>query len=548
MAGITSARRAFDENSEPVSIYDRNFRLAGYSAGFYRLHEPSILADATLWQIHPELSNQPYRGTLDGVISSGIATSVEVALPEDRKRHLLIFRTDSGVGIRDRGETASRPRGVLENDRDLLLHQATHDLLTGLPNRRAFSSNLPSLLPAGADFGLMQIDLDDFKLINDTLGHSAGDIVLRMAAERIRNSLGPNDTAYRLAGDEFAIIQRSVDQPAEAERLAESVVEAFKEPLTIDGITVFVGASVGVAVAPTDGNDSEQLMKAADIALYAAKSDGRRRARTFRRSMLVIIEQREMLRRSLRTALQKDEFYIEYQPIVVSQSAIVGFEALVRWRHPIAGIVPPSVFIPMAEADGLMSDLGQWVLAEATRQASKWPKHFKLAVNVSSAEFLREGLPDRIADTLDLAGFEADRLELEITESVLLERTTENLDILNTLNVLGIQISLDDFGTHYSSLDHLKNFPFDTIKIDRGFIKDIETDEKCQTIVRFVIALAHGLGMLITAEGVETAGQALWLEKASCDQMQGYLYGAPMPATEIDDFLGQPTLKSDQEA
>nr|WP_259663866.1 EAL domain-containing protein [Rhizobium bangladeshense] len=446
--------------------------MTGYSAAFYHSHEPATLADATLWQIHPELSNEPYRSTLDSVISGGIATSIELAVPEsDAKRHLLIFRTDSGVGVRERGETASRPQGALEDDRDLLLHQATHDLLTGLPNRRAFSSDLLSLLPPSADFALMQIDLDDFKLVNDTLGHSAGDVVLRMAAERIRNSLGPNDTAYRLAGDEFAIIQRSVDQPAEAERLAETVVEAFKEPLTIDGITVVVGASVGVAVAPTDGNDSEELMKAADIALYAAKTDGRRRARTFRRSMLVIIEQREMLRRSLRTALQKEEFYLEYQPIVVSHSTIAGFEALLRWRHPIAGIVPPSVFIPMAEADGIMSELGQWVLARATRQASEWPKHFKLAVNVSSTEFLLEGLSDRIADTLDQSGFDADRLELEITESVLLERTTENLDILNTLNVLGVQISLDDFGTRYSSLDHLKNFPFDTIKIDRGFIR-----------------------------------------------------------------------------
>jgi diguanylate cyclase (GGDEF)-like protein len=546
MTGDTS-RRPFGENSEPVSIYDLNFQLTGYSASFRQLHEQDPLADATLWQIHPELADQPYRSALDSVILSGIATSVEVALPDsDGQRYLLIFRTDSGVGIRERGATALRPQAAAENDRDLLLHQATHDLLTGLPNRRAFSNHLPALLPAGtgAGFALMQIDLDDFKPVNDTLGHSAGDIVLRMAAERIRNALGAKDTAYRLAGDEFAIIQRGADQPAEAERLAEAVVEAFKEPFLVDGISVFVGASVGVAVAPTDGNDSEQLMKAADIALYAAKTDGRRRARTFRRSMLVIIEQREMLRRSLRTALQKDEFYIEYQPIVVPPSTIIGFEALVRWHHPIAGIVPPSVFIPMAEADGLMSELGQWVLAKATRHAARWPANFRLAVNVSSAEFLREGLPDRIAHTLDIAGFPADRLELEITESVLLERTTENLDILNTLNVLGVQISLDDFGTHYSSLDHLKNFPFDTIKIDKAFIKDIETDEKCQTIVRFVIALAHGLDMSVTAEGVETEGQALWLEKEGCDQIQGYLFGAPMPASEIGEFLRQQSVQS----
>ncbi|RVO38073.1 putative bifunctional diguanylate cyclase/phosphodiesterase, partial [Sinorhizobium meliloti] len=446
-----------------------------------------------------------------------------------------------GIGVVE-AESSSTYRETLsqgESDRALLLHQATHDVLTGLPNRRQFSDQLRGALPVpnGARLALMQIDLDDFKPINDTLGHGAGDAVLKMAADRIRSVLRDREFAYRLAGDEFAVIQWRADQPSEAERLADALINAFKEPFTVEGINVFVGASVGIAVAPADGNEVEQLMKAADIALYAAKKDGRGRSSTFTRSMLIVLEQREMLRRSLRTALQEGQFFLEYQPLVKPSSSVVGFEALLRWRHPLVGIIPPNVFIPMAEADGLMSDIGRWLLERACRAAMDWPSHFTIAVNLSPAEFLHEGLTDRVAQTLDLVGMRADRLELEITESVLLERTINNLDTLNTLNVLGVQISLDDFGTFYSSLSYLKNFPFDTIKIDQYFIKDLERDEKSQTIVRSIIALAHGLGMDVTAEGVETAEQATWLQKEGCDRLQGYFLGVPMRAEAIADFL-----------
>jgi len=305
---------------------------------------------------------------------------------------------------------------------------------------------------------------------------------------------------------------------------------AFKEPFTVAGIDVFVGASVGIAIGPEDGNDPVELMRAADIALYAAKHDGRGKARTFNRSMLTALEEREMLRRSLRVALQEQQLFIEYQPIAET-GAIVGFEALLRWDHPIAGSVPPEVFVPMAEADGLMGEIGEWVLEQACRQALTWPAHFTVA------EFLRKGLTDRIAQTLDLVGLSPERLELEITESVLLERTRNNLDTLYTLELLGVRISLDEFGTRYSSLAYLKHFPFYTIKIDRYFIKDVETDEKSQTIVRSIIALAHGLGMRVTAEGVENQGQTAWLEKRHCNRLQGNFLRAPMSSERIDDFL-----------
>jgi len=534
-------REYLAETDELVSFYDESFHLVGGSARHREVHAVDTLIEATLWHVYPELLAIGPKAAVESVIASGLPRSIEIAdAARNGRRTLIVFRTEHGVGVIEAQGSATFPEPKQgESDRALLLHQATHDVLTGLPNRRHFSDQLRSALPvpSGASLALMQIDLDDFKPINDTLGHGAGDMVLKMAAERIRSVLEDREFAYRLAGDEFAVIQWRADQPREAERLAAALIDAFQAPFTVDGINVFVGASVGIAIAPADGNEVEPLMKAADIALYAAKKDGRNRARTFTRSMLIVLEQREMLRRSLRTALQEGEFFVEYQPLVSPAFEVLGFEALLRWRHPLIGNIPPSVFIPMAEKDGLMSEIGKWLLEQACRAAMSWPSHFTVAVNLSPAEFLHEGLTDRVAQTLDLVGLRPDRLELEITESVLLERTINNLDTLNTLNVLGVQISLDDFGTFYSSLSYLKNFPFDTIKIDQYFIKDLEHDEKGQTIVRSIIALAHGLGMHVTAEGVETEGQAIWLEKEGCDRLQGYFLGFPIPAEAIGEFL-----------
>ncbi|MDW9621412.1 EAL domain-containing protein [Sinorhizobium meliloti] len=529
---------SLSEAEELISFYESNARLVGCSAAVGRKYQLAASWRGTMWNVYPELLDSNHKLIVESVIATGFPRAIDI--PPQRK--LFIFRTELGLlGIFELGGAATLALSSHSesDERVRLRHQAMHDALTGLPNRRQFSDDLASRLPVqgGERLALMQIDLDDFKPVNDTLGHAAGDLVLQGTAERLQGLLRTGDIAYRLAGDEFAVIQRS-GWPMEAELLAGSIVNAFKEPFTIEGIDVFVGASVGIALAPEDGNDGEQLMKAADIALYAAKNDGRGRARSFNRSMLIMLEQREMLRRSLRVALQERQFFLEYQPLVES-NAIVGFEALLRWQHPYAGTVPPSLFIPMAEADGLMGEIGEWALDQACRQAVTWPEHFTVAVNLSPAEFLRKGLTDRIARTLDAAGLPPERLELEITESVLLERTINNLDTLHTLEVLGVKISLDDFGTQYSSLAYLKNFPFDTIKIDRYFIKDVETDDKSQTIVRAIIALAHGLGMRVTAEGVETADQANWLRNQGCDRLQGNLFSAPIPAGSMEKFLRQ---------
>ncbi|MCJ9719243.1 bifunctional diguanylate cyclase/phosphodiesterase [Agrobacterium sp. SHOUNA12C] len=540
---LVPQKSEFDDRPEALfSLWGLDFKLIDCSEELKDRAGPASLAAMTLWEIYPSLANPAFADLVQFVLDTGHSRRVRLNPSMSAGQDLLLFHTRDGLAVIEIDSSGTN-RATLPEDQERarLLHQATHDVLTGLPNRRQFSQELDRLLPTGdkAGLALMQIDLDDFKPVNDTMGHGAGDIVLRLAAERISRTLAHDEVAYRLAGDEFAIIQVAAQQPTEAERLAEALVAEFKKPFVVDGISLFVGASIGVAIAPRDGNEGEQLMKAADVALYAAKKEGRRRARTFDPGMLVVLEQRELLRRSLRVALQRDEFFLEYQPLVEPPFTVVGFEALLRWRHPSLGIIPPIAFIPMAEADGLMSEIGQWILEQACREALTWPVHYTVAVNLSPAEFLTPGFTDRVAQTLDVVGFPSERLELEITESVLLERTINNLDTLNTLNVLGIQISLDDFGTEYSSLSYLKNFPFDNIKIDKYFIKDLLRDSKSQTIVRSVIALAHGLDMRVTAEGVETAQQATWLQSEGCDRLQGYFLSPPMGADRLADFIAQ---------
>ncbi|MBB4477799.1 putative bifunctional diguanylate cyclase/phosphodiesterase [Rhizobium etli] len=494
---------------------------------------PSVKPAASFWEHFPELDKSAVTLAFRSLDDSGKPLRISGHLGTPDSHGLTIYRIGDLFAV-------VRSEGPVDDERATLLHLATHDPLTGLPNRRQFSEDLTTLLQetAGSNetLSLMQLDLDDFKPVNDTLGHAAGDKLLQSAARRILACLSSDDRAYRLAGDEFTVISVGSGQPAKAHRLAEDLVAAFKKPFTINGIAVFVGTSIGISTAPTDGTTPEELMKASDLALYTAKKEGRGRAKAFDPAMLELLEQRELLRRSLRMALVQQQFYVEYQPIAEG-GRIVGFEALLRWHHPLLGKIPPASFIPMAEADGMMPEIGAWVLEQACNEAMKWPENYLVAVNLSAAEFLTSGLTDRISQTLDLVGLPPERLELEITESVLLERTVNNIDTLNTLNVLGIRISLDDFGTEYSSLSYLKTFPFDTIKIDKYFITDLETDLKSQAIVRCIVNLAHDLDMQVTAEGVETPGQAEWLHGVGCDRLQGYLVSRPLAVEAIDDFI-----------
>ncbi|WP_394888643.1 putative bifunctional diguanylate cyclase/phosphodiesterase [Mesorhizobium sp. AaZ16] len=549
-SAASEARLAdFLENTtDIVSFYDRDFRLTHYGSKLKTTYGHAIVPGATLWEIYPSLGTELI-DEFDRVRRGGSPMHVELRRsPGEAPRSALVFGAANGIGIIESAELEYRGRTLSEEQEHIvLLHQATHDVLTGLQNRRRFSDRLQQTLSSvdgsREPSALLQIDLDDFKAVNDTLGHGAGDTLLQLAAIRILDALQEGESAYRLAGDEFAVIQSGKTQPAEAERLAASLIDALKTPFVINDIPVFVGASIGIAFGPEHATECEQLMKASDIALYAAKTDGRGCARTFNRSMLLLLEQRENLRRSLRMALERGELFLEYQPLVRPPSSVVGFEALLRWRHPEVGIIPPGVFIPIAEADGLMDEIGRWVIEQACRQATTWPSSLTVAVNLSPAQFLSGSLTDTVAQIIDAVGIRADRLELEITETVLLEQTIDNIDILNTLNVLGIRISLDDFGTYYSSLSYLKNFPFDTLKIDRYFIRDLETDRKSQTIARSIIGLAHGLGISVTAEGVETPGQARWLIKENCDCLQGNFLGRPLGAEATHDFIRRSPLE-----
>ncbi|EGE57430.1 UNVERIFIED_ORG: diguanylate cyclase (GGDEF)-like protein [Rhizobium esperanzae] len=538
MRKVPAARLALGKpEAEASSLIDR---LLFFDRDFNPIEDlhgnvlpSSVKPAASFWEHFPELDKSAITLAFRSLDDNAQPLRISGDLGAAGSHGLTIYRIGDLFAV-------VRSEERIDDERATLLHLATHDPLTGLPNRRQFSEDLTALLQetAGASetLSLMQLDLDDFKPVNDTLGHAAGDKLLQSAAMRILACLSSDDRAYRLAGDEFTVISVGSGHPAKAHRLADDLVAAFKKPFTINGIAVFVGTSIGISTAPSDGTTPEELMKASDLALYTAKKEGRGRAKAFDPAMLELLEQRELLRRSLRMALVQQQFYVEYQPIAEG-GCMVGFEALLRWHHPLLGKIPPASFIPMAEADGMMPEIGAWVLEQACHEAMKWPENYIVAVNLSAAEFLTSGLTDRISQTLDLVGLPPERLELEITESVLLERTVNNIDTLNTLNVLGIRISLDDFGTEYSSLSYLKTFPFDTIKIDKYFITDLEIDQKSQAIVRCIVNLAHDLDMQVTAEGVETPGQAEWLHSVGCDRLQGYLVSRPLPVEAIEEFI-----------
>lgn len=515
-----------------VSFYDKDLHLTDFSKALVR-QNAHVVAGADIGQLYPDFLNILLRTECRALIDTGLTQLVELRMMSKNaeRRFVRVFKAGHGIGLIETGRGAYLGSTAADAERIELVHQASHDELTGLQNRRRFSEHLRNVASRAAlsrsKEALLQVDLDEFKNINDTLGHGVGDELLQLAARRIEAQLGPNEAAFRYAGDEFAVIQSGRQQPSSALHLADSLIRVLKEPFTINGISVFIGASVGVAIAPEHGTESDQLMKAADIALYAAKSERRGCAKLFNRSMLLLLEHRENLRRNLRLALARGQFFLEYQPFFEPPSKLVGFEALLRWRHPEIGLIPPSIFVPIAEADGLMDEIGRWILREACHQAITWPKELILSVNLSPAQFLSGKLTDAVAQIMDSVGMQGERVELEITESVLLEKTVDNSDTLSTLNILGIGICLDDFGTAYSSLSYLKNFPFDTLKIDRYFINDLETDPKSQTIVRSIINLAHGLGIRVTAEGVETSAQARWLADCGCDCLQGFYLGRP---------------------
>ena len=418
-------------------------------------------------------------------------------------------------------------------------HMAHHDALTDLPNRVLFHDRIREALnrlqrQPDASVAVLCLDLDHFKDVNDTLGHSAGDALLQAVADRLRGCIRQTDVVARLGGDEFALLQSGGDQPHDAAALAERVVAALEAPFGLDGHRIRIGASVGIALAPGDGADADRLLRCADMALYRAKADGRGGHRFFEPDMDAQLHARRAVQVDLHDALGRDQFEVHYQPIVnLAAGEAQGFEALLRWHHPTRGMVSPGEFIPLAEEAGLIIPIGKWVMRRACADAAAWPGNHRVAVNLSPVQFSSPDLAEAVAEALAHSCLAPSRLELEITETVLLRDNEAVLATLHRLRALGVRIALDDFGIGYSSLSYLRSFPFDKIKIDQSFVRDMEHRADCAAIVESVAHLATSLGMGATAEGVETEEHLRRVRAAGCTEAQGYHLGRPRPNREL---------------
>ncbi|MCU4181171.1 PAS-domain containing protein [Bosea sp. BH3] len=426
-------------------------------------------------------------------------------------------------------------------------HMAHHDILTDLPNRALFrermADGLTRALRSGKPMAVICLDLDRFKLVNDTLGHPLGDKLLRAVASRLGKAIRPADTIARLGGDEFAILMHATSVGAVA-TLAERLVRIMSSPFTIDGHKISTGLSIGIAMAPSDGTTADHLMKCADLALYRAKAEGRNAYRFFESDMSAQVEARRALEVDLRQALANDEFHLVFQPLVRAENrALTGFEALLRWSHPLRGSVSPAQFIPIAEETGLILPIGEWVLREACREAARWPEPIRVSVNLSPIQFRGHSLVAMVRRVLAEAGLAPSRLELEITEAILLRNDEATIAELHELRALGIRIVMDDFGIGYSSLSYLRSFPFDKIKIDRSFIADLDGNKDNVAIIRAVADLGASLAIDTTAEGVETLQQFETIRACGCTEVQGYLISRPCRATEIVSFINDHVAK-----
>ncbi|MCH2241178.1 MAG: EAL domain-containing protein [Aquabacterium sp.] len=419
---------------------------------------------------------------------------------------------------------------------------ANYDALTGLANRHQFSAHLQRLQDAGQQAkrpcALIFLDLDNFKTINDSLGHHKGDRLLQIVARRLLACVHGGDLLARIGGDEFAIISWEATRPEQVAALAQRLLDTFAAPCVVDEARIPVSTSIGIAMAPQDGQDPHTLLKSADLALYAAKAAGRSTFRFFDRQMDERARERLTLQHDLRDAVQRREFGLHFQPqIDLHSGAVTGFEALLRWRHPTRGLVSPAEFIPLAEETGLIVAIGEWVLTEACRQACTWPGELRVAVNLSAVQFREAGIVEAVQRALQGSGLAPQRLELEITESALIQDSSAVQSTLRALREQGVRVAVDDFGTGYSSLAYLRHFPLDKLKIDGMFVRTLEGDPESLAIVRAIVHLAQALGLQTTAEGVETAGQLQAVRELGCTDVQGFLTARPMPTEQVAPYL-----------
>jgi diguanylate cyclase (GGDEF)-like protein len=490
-----------------------------------------LLAEAGEYQ----KADESLKKWLANDVAEPCAYTFERERPDGTVLEIRTVPISTGGAVRTFTDVTERHRATQN-----IAHMAHHDSLTGLANRVLFRERLDSALTdlrdTGKPFSVMFLDLDRFKAINDSMGHGAGDQLISMVAQRLPPLARSGDTVARLGGDEFAIIRIGQgDAKRDAAMLADRLLAAIRDSYQLQDRQVLTSASIGVAMAPDDGGMAEQLLKAADLALYKAKADGRNDFRFFDAAMDREARDRHAIEVDLRSAMTRDEFALHYQPVVnAADQTTCGVEALVRWRHPDRGMVSPSVFIPLAEETGLIVALGEWVLRRACADAAGWPAHVKVAVNLSPVQLRKSSLVEVVASALNEAGLPPERLELEITETVLLEKAQAAIAALHALRRMGVSIVLDDFGTGYSSLSYLRAFPFDKIKIDKSFVDEMQSRTDCAAIVSAVAGLARTLNMATTAEGVETPEQLALLRAAGCGQAQGYLFSRPRPLAELD--------------
>ena len=525
----------FDGAQRLIVCNDRYLEMYGLSRD--RIHPGTTLAEIVDMRFEvgsfPAMSTDEYLKWRDNVAVSAEPTDSVVELRNGRTfeiRHRPM--PDSGWVATHEDITEQR------RSEAKIAHMAHHDALTDLANRVLLNERLEDALTRvhrNEIVAIHHIDLDQFKAVNDTLGHPAGDKLLKMVADRLRRLVRESDTIARMGGDEFAIAQVAIADPADATALAQRIIKSMSEPFDIDGRQAVVGASVGIAVGPGDGTSPDELLRNADLALYRAKGDGRGTFRFFESEMDLQMQARRILEQDLRKALPAGEFELYYQPVVnLASNVISGFEALIRWNHPEQGVVAPGAFIPLAEDIGLIVPIGEWVIRQACATAARWPEDLHVAVNISAIQFRNPGLMQVIVGALAASGLPATRLEIEITETVLLQDKETTLAILHQLRALGVRIAMDDFGTGYSSLTYLQCFPFDKIKIDRSFVKNITENTGSLNIVRAVAALANGMGMTATAEGVETREQLDRITSEGCTEVQGFLFSKPLPVHEIE--------------
>jgi len=537
---------ALENMSQGLCLYDGDNRLQVFNRRFleiFRLPPEKIKPGITykeVLEISLPINNSTGR-TAETIIAQHASFLAEKSpgpllyeLSNDRVVSCIYSTTADGRWVATYEDVTERRQAEAK-----IVHMARHDALTNLPNRVLFQDKMEEALARGDELAVMFLDLDRFKSVNDSLGHSVGDLLLRSVTERLQRAVPGAETVARLGGDEFAIVQANVS-PSAASEVAAHVIDTLVEPFDLQGHQVVIGTSIGIAMAPTDGSEPDQLLRNADMALYRAKAAGRGSYHFFQPEMDAQMQDRRKLELDLRKALVAEEFELHYQPVVdVKSGEVAGFEALLRWNHPERGMVPPDAFIPVAEEIGLIVPLGDWVLKQACREAASWPNKLSVAVNLSAVQFRNPSLALSVVSALAQSGLSASRLELEITESVLLQDDRAVRDALHQFRDLGVRICMDDFGTGYSSLSYLRSFPFDKIKIDRSFIRELGKKDDCVVIIRAVMGLGSSLGMITTAEGVETEDQLDILRAEGCMQVQGYLFSKPKPASEIPAMLRQ---------